>query len=326
MRRMKRLLYRLLYALGIPHLVRLYHRKSLTIVLYHGVAPDSGGGIFNYRKKFVSPASFLRHLLFYRTFYTVLPLHEALERHHNGTLPMCALSITFDDGYRNVYEHAYPMLKRANMPATVFVATDFACRNIPLWVDRVEYAHGALTGSYEEKIRMDAQTRDRLKTVPRAEREAELEKLERAADVSFPDFLGGRAVYAPLTKADMLEMQEHRITIGAHTKSHPILARERHATQHEEIEGSRSDLANWGIRVSPVFAYPNGQPGDWSETTELVLKNLHFSHALTTIEGRVEQNGHPYRIRRITLDDSDDFATFANVVTGVRIWLKSLKP
>ena len=118
-------------------------------------------------------------------------------------------------------------------------------------------------------------------------------------------------------------MSTHGITYGAHTKSHPILATQSVAEQRAEIEGSKHDIETLGVPVSPVFAYPNGQADDWSTETETVLSAAGFTHALTTLEGFNSTTTPPLRLHRFALDATEDFAVFANIVSGVRLFLKS---
>ncbi len=326
MRQMKRLflsVFRLLYWCGIPGVFRFFHRHSLTIVLYHGVAPEVENGIYNYRGKFIRPDVFERQVAYMKKHYTILPVDEALRRLDDGTLPDYALAITFDDGYRNFYEHAYPVLKASHTPATMYLATDFVCRNVPLWVDRLEFVMGTGAGSFTERTARDARTRDHLKSVSPDVREAALVALEKDAGTSLSSFDGERAVYAPLTRAEIIELAENGITFGAHTKSHPILARQSSTQQRDEILGSKSDIESIGVPVSLVFAYPNGQSDDWNSDTERILETSGFTHALTTHEGANTHHSHPYRIRRFALDNTDDTAAFANILTGVRLFVKS---
>lgn len=333
---MKRLIFRLLYLCGIPAVFRYRHRHSLTIVLYHGVAPredlgptPSGAGeaqtsIYNYRGKFITPGAFERQLDFYKKHYVVLPLEDALAKLHSGSLPQNALVITFDDGYRNFYTHAYPELVARGMSATMYLATDFVCRSIPLWVDRLEYAVGKGEGTYDEKIAHDAETRAKFKTLTPSMREHDLRNVEQIGWTKFEDFNDDRAVYQPLTREEIIEMQAHGISFGAHTKTHPILATQPADAQRDEIEGSRHDLEALGVQVSPVFAYPNGQRDDWNSETETILSAAGFTHALTTVEGVNTAETHSLRLHRFTLDSTENFAVFANIVSGVRLFLKSL--
>lgn len=324
MPRMKRFIFTLCYLLGLPALFRFLHRNGLTIVLYHGVAPKLDQGIYNYRGKFISPKQFEAQLVYFRRHYTVLPLERALQNMREGTLAPRTLAITFDDGYRNFHDFAHPLLKKHGMLATMFVTTDFVMRNEPLWVDRLEYAIGRSDGSRAEKIAHDTETRARFKTLAPATREHDLRNVEQTSWTQFNDFAGDRDVYAPLTKAHMSSMQLDGIAFGAHTRSHPILSTLSSDEQKSEIEGSREDLLQAGLRVSPVFAYPNGQRGDWSNETTAILERTGFSHALTTIEGVNTARTHRYELRRMVLDGTEKMTVFANVVSGVRLFLRSI--
>lgn len=325
MRPMRSFVFRCLYYSGLVALVRFFHRNSLTIILYHGVAPRQDFGIYNYRKKFIEPAHFERQLRYLKKRYCVLPLDEAVERLNGGTLPRCALAITFDDGYENNYMYAFPLLKRMGLQATFFITTDFVFERKPLWVDRLEYASGARNGTRMEREQADAKMRDALKHMPEQEKNQRLEVFERAAR-SLVDFEGERSVYAPLTEAHMHEMETGGIRMGAHTKTHPILSRLSETEMRAEIVGSKLTLQQHGFDTSAVFAYPNGQPGDWTDATERNATESGFSAALTTVEGVNTRKTPPMRLRRMTMDGtSDDLAQFASIVSGVRLYISQLK-
>jgi peptidoglycan/xylan/chitin deacetylase (PgdA/CDA1 family) len=82
-------------------------------------------------------------------------------------------------------------------------------------------------------------------------------------------FENERSVYAPFSLLEMREMAEQGISFAAHTKSHPILARE--SKKIIDDREAKEALESKGIALSSVFAYPNGQPGDWNEDVEQVL-------------------------------------------------------
>lgn len=327
---MKRLIFAFLYLLGLPALLRYIHRRSLTIVLYHGVAPAddprvSSESIYNYRGKFVSPTQFRQQLAYFKKYHFVLPLDEALDKLNAGTLPPYALAITFDDGYANFHEHALPLLKDAGMTATMFVATDFVTRRVPLWVDRLEYACGKRNGTKAERIAFDARTRDELKTLTPESREERLSQIEGSVLSMFRDFEGDRVIYAPLTQEQIRDCLAAGTTFGAHTRSHPILSLTSGDAQEREIVGSREDLAAWDVPVSSTFAYPNGHETDWNAHTIAVLSHAGFTRALTTIEGTNGANTPPYRLRRMVLDATSDLPTFANIVSGMRLFLNRFR-
>lgn len=324
---MKQVLWHILTYGGITTLARLRARDALTIVLYHGVDERRDLGTYNYRGKFISPEAFDRQLAYYKKHYTVLPLDTAVDMLGAGmSLPPYALSITFDDGYRNNFTHALPLLKKYNLPATVFLTTDFVDKRIPLWVDRLEYAvnKGAIATTREEKIAFDASSRERLKKLPHAERMQELADIETRAGIQLTDFDDDRAVYAPLSWEDIAEMGRHAIMFGAHTASHPILSTLPADAQRAEIANSLQVLAQKCDAVSGVFAYPNGQPDDMNDTTRSIVDELGFRGALTTIPGVATDGSDTRMLPRYTLDATESFSFFVATVSGARQLITSL--
>lgn len=97
------------------------------IIMYHSVGEKSGT-LDGYGAKLnVSPAAFAKQMKFLHRFnYKVIPLVEFIERVKSGKkIPARTIAITFDDGLKNNFLHAYPVLKKYNFPATIFVATNF---------------------------------------------------------------------------------------------------------------------------------------------------------------------------------------------------------
>lgn len=282
-------------------------------------------GIYNYRKKFIDPVHFEKQLVYLTAHYHVLPLEEALTRLHNGTLPPFALAITFDDGYENNYVHAFPILKRLELPATFFVTTDFVFGRKPLWVDRLEYACGDGNAPRLEKERWDNELRNSLKKRSSDEREQHLQIIEKETR-ALSDFERERRVYAPLSTSQMRDMVKSGMAIGAHTQTHPILSCISPEEARSEIALSKLALESAGFIVSPIFAYPNGQPGDWTEKTEETCADIGFTHALTTEQGINMKDTPTFRLKRMALDGTDDdMYTFAAIVSGVRSYLSRLK-
>lgn len=92
--------------------------KPITIVMYHSIS--------NVRDNYtISPDAFYRQIQFIRNNFSVLRLHEVENLIKNEHQPSRQVSITFDDGYKDFLEWAYPVLETLGVPATVFVPTGF---------------------------------------------------------------------------------------------------------------------------------------------------------------------------------------------------------
>jgi len=313
-----------------------FSAKRPLVVLYHGVRADGDlPGSTDYRGKHVPVSVFERQIDRLGRRFRIVPLAEiedlVLSRREPAR-PTCA--ITFDDGYRDVFEHAWPILARKGLPSTIFVTTGFLDRRLVLWTDRLEYAinhcqkdaigvpwpGGARRYPLDgiaARIAADSEIRSRLKKVGDAERLRILGiVIEQAgADLS-PDMAVVPAPYAPLAWDEVREMARSGMAIGAHTVSHPILSGEPDVVAREEIVASFERIRT-EIGEVRHFAYPNGQPGDWNDGTLAALAESSIKTAWTTVMRRVDC-GHepePLALPRIALDRSWEGRRFEALVS-----------
>jgi peptidoglycan/xylan/chitin deacetylase (PgdA/CDA1 family) len=160
-----------------------------------------------------------------------------------GRRPQAA--ITFDDGYRGVFEHAWPLLRRMGIPAALFIVSDRIGGATALLHDRLYrhlHSHGGGARSY-------ALTRSLLHSLTPPEVAGLIERFGSSAPL---------AQELSLTWPMLRALREGGCTIGSHTRSHALLTATPPARLVTETAGSRSDLAE-GLG-SPVlhFAYPDG--------------------------------------------------------------------
>jgi peptidoglycan/xylan/chitin deacetylase (PgdA/CDA1 family) len=240
--------------------------------------------------------------------YVVLPVEELVERIQGGQVPGNALALTFDDGYRDNLTHAAPILARLGLRATIFLVTGYVGTPEMLWFDQLAQAFKTATrsdvsfpegrllplGSTAERLEALAATLHHLKQVPNADRHRGVEQLIRA--------LRPRPAERP--KRFMLSWEEVDalrglgFSVGAHTVSHPILARLTPDEAWREIHGSKAAIEKTlGLTVR-AFAYPNGGPNDYNETTTRLIREADFTCAVTTQHGLNGSVTPPLELRR----------------------------
>jgi peptidoglycan/xylan/chitin deacetylase (PgdA/CDA1 family) len=245
--------------------------------------------------------------------YRVLPLDEAVRRLAGGTLPSRALAITFDDGYADNHDLAMPILRRHGLCATFFIATgylDGGCMWNDIVIEAVRRTRlpaldlGALhrPGLGRLELGDDALRRkavsailDAIKYLPNEARVAAAETVaERAQVVPRRDLMMQPAQVAAMAAAGM--------QIGAHTVSHPILARLDDAQAERELAQSKDELQSLLARPVTLFAYPNGKPGqDYGRRDVTLARKLGFEAAVSTAYGaacRADQR--PFELPRFT--------------------------
>lgn len=300
---------------------RQVNRHTPVIVMYHGfTASDSQDGIANYEEKHLHVRAFERHLAFLKTHHNVVPLHDLVRAYTAGApLPERAAVITIDDGYRSTYTVAYPALVRFQLPAAVFLATEFVDGRRFLWTDRVEYAvnharcdtlavtigtesHRLDLQTGEARMAADRRLRSRLKALEQETRDAGVEAIERAAGCSVYDGRDGGALYAPLDWSEASTMvRSGLISIGSHTHTHIILSRCTPARAADEMRVSKEIIESRLGTECRLFCYPNGRLGDFNAGTKALLKEHGYTGALTTVYGSNGRKADVYELKRYNL-------------------------
>ena len=115
---------------------RKFTKSQVAILMYHRVAPKED----DWSLAPHSPESFETHIRHLCRNYEIISLDELIPHLNNGNwFPERAVAITFDDGYKDNYQYAYPILKKHKVPATVFLATSHISQGGLFWTDKVRY-------------------------------------------------------------------------------------------------------------------------------------------------------------------------------------------
>lgn len=227
--------------------------------------------------------------------FNVLPLDQAVEHLKAGTLPARAACITFDDGYADNHHIALPILQRHGLTATFFIATGFL-NGGRMWNDTIieTVRQRADLPTMADKQAAARTLVNQTKYLSIAERVTLTEELAQKAQVQLPK-------HFMMTSAEVKALRQAGMQIGAHTVSHPILARLTDEQVRQEIGDSKRFLEELlGERVG-LFAYPNGKPGeDYSPQTVEVVRSLGFDAAISTCGGASSMFDDPMQLKRFT--------------------------
>ena len=243
------------------------------------------------------------------SWFNVLPLDQAAKHLKAGTLPARAACITFDDGYADNHHVAMPILQRHGLTATFFIATGFldggrmwndtiivtvrACQAPVLDVSALGLGRHALSTVPARQAAIAALI-GQIKYRPVAERITLTENIARIANVQLPQNL-------MMTSTEVKAMRQAGMQIGAHTVSHPILAKLTDEQARQEIGDSKRFLEQLLGEPVAVFAYPNGKPGeDYLPQSVEVVRSLGFDAAVSTQWGASRMGDDPLQIKRFT--------------------------
>lgn len=314
---------------GVSLLDTYWGNRRLTVLAYHRVIEFERDDFADYLAVVsTSPTMFEQQLAFVRDHFNVISLWDLRAALTEGAaLPDHPLLITFDDGYLDNYENAYPLLKKFGFPAVIFLTTSRMDDPTPLWWDAVArcFHHTKKTEAdlpllghtvIEKSKRglLDDLLRE-LKKVPEDEKLAAVEAIRAALDVTDPD---ETPVF--MNWAQVREVIANGIACQGHTITHPIMTRVSLAEQRRQLTESRDRIqAETGQQVI-AFAYPNGTAADYSPETMALLREAGYEIAFTLAPGPMRWSrvqAHPLQIRRVYLGYRDTYEMFALKVMGI---------
>lgn len=248
----------------ISRLGRLVGDREGAFILYgHRVADDDEGYMQGL------PPRWLDEQLAYLTrHYEVISLARLVACLERGErVPSRSVVLTFDDGFRDNYENALPLLQKHGVPATIFLVTGALSHGDLPWSQRLGYlfqntdapelpadlAEGgplSLITAGERKAAYRA-IKPGVARLGRERRDERISALSRALRVEPPrDRM--------MTWHQAREMQAYGVELGAHTYSHPLLAAMEPEEARWEMERSRDDLARELGVERPTFCFPAG--------------------------------------------------------------------
>jgi peptidoglycan/xylan/chitin deacetylase (PgdA/CDA1 family) len=284
------------------------HPHLLAVLTYHRVDDPSALPLLYPGLISAPPAEFEEQIRFLASQCRAISLTELLAvRRGEARLEPRSVLVTFDDGYRDFAEHAWPILKRYGIPVTLFVPTAYpGDPDRAFWWDRL---YGALVSTGPRgriatpagEFRL-ATAADRLQAFRRLR--THLEALSQEEAMKLVDELCS-ALAAPTPASAVLGWPELRalaadgVVLAPHSRSHPLLDRLPREAVRDEIVGSLEDLEREIGVTPPVFAYPGGAQDAY---VTRILEEAGFELAFATTRGTNDLRRTDWlRLRRINV-------------------------
>ena len=283
---------------GLTRLLEsLPKRPSLLILNYHRVGDPAltpyDSGTFS-----CSAVDLDWQISWLKQRFPIVNLQQAVEIVHNRTRPAeTNILITFDDGYRDNYQEAFPVLRKHNASATFFLPTFFVGTGSLPWWDEIAFmvkraTVPRLTLKYPETLELDLTANDRLSAVakllrffkqaPSIDTERFLRELEIASQVVRPSRNDERCF---MDWDEAREMIAGGMCFGSHTHTHEILGRLPYDRQVEELAVSKQILEAELRMPIDTLAYPIGNIGTFSEKTFAALRETRYTTAFSFYAG-----------------------------------------
>jgi peptidoglycan/xylan/chitin deacetylase (PgdA/CDA1 family) len=226
------------------------------------------------------------------------------------------IALTFDDGYRDAYTDALPVLQAEGLPATVFLVTEYIGTGRRFWWDQLDQglAHARATSVHlaGRQYAIDSAAarrvlRERVSALVSGLSRADAERAVRQVlrQLQPVDTSNGAHRNALLDWNEVRQLQSAGISLGSHTGTHPILSRIHLAEAEHELRSSRQTLEQQlGVSIE-TLAYPHGQAVDMTPQVIEIARECGYSTAVTTIPGAVRAGTDRLMLPRITVDCSE---------------------
>ena len=302
----KRVLSRVAHTLGVTDKkLESAGKKAFLILMYHRVLDHSIARGLGHEGMYVGKETFDQHLQYLKSRFQIIHLEDGLDfleqrGGETGTAkkPLCA--ITFDDGWRDVYENAYPLLAKHEVPATVFLPTGYIGTNKLFWPDRLALLlNKRAAGIFDEPLPSLPETDFHTLKLPESAsepgfhvfvnavkqlKEDDIEKLLRTLE----EWCGVDPTQEERVFLDWDEVRQMRssglVRFGSHTETHRILTTLSENEITKELKNSKERLIETGVAKpkSVLFAYPNG---NYTKRIARLVSSTGYRLAVTTEKG-----------------------------------------
>jgi peptidoglycan/xylan/chitin deacetylase (PgdA/CDA1 family) len=225
---------------------------------------------------------------------------------------MCA--ITFDDGWKETYEVVFPILKKLNCPATVFIPTSLVGKNNPYWFDSLANLADAAAAINRDRLFLEhfrglvpewrgvELTGENLNNLiwlmKKLPAEILFDEIERGFEAIGIQRGNGKSI---VNWDDIKEMRRSNIHFDSHGMRHYILPTLKADLKREEIFGSLEMLRKIGPADKRVFCYPNG---DWDDESIRLLVDAGYDGAVTTRLGLNNEKTNLFLLNRVGLHEA----------------------
>lgn len=294
-RQLKHTIVRAANFCGVDRLFRHINRKKLLVVMYHGVTPnDYTPPIWTQ----LPLKTFRQQIKYLSEHYVPVSLTEVAGATRGvSALPEHAVLITFDDGLRNNYSAAFPVLQESNVPAAIFLTIDFIGSDEILWFDELFFLLKEAAGRGATPDMLDAAARnlllrgkvwdsyviavETLKRVGKATRTLEMAKLRAFLPLDRQKLLED---FGMLSWDEVRTMQQSGLVeFGVHTATHRILTELVDDEWDHEIIVPKHILEEKLHTEAAAFCFPNGKPQiDFCPDQLAALRMAGYSCAFTT--------------------------------------------
>lgn len=281
------------------------------IFMFHRVVEKSDSGGLDEHLS-VTRCAFEETIVFLKGHFQIVDIIEGMERDNFNERSVCA--ITFDDGWHDNYEVAFPILKKHHIPATIFLCVGMVGTKQRFWFERTNdlinqifrtnngfmriknylstIIPAKLLNTINDKKHLVWQVNNELKKM----HPNYIAKWIDEAEVYFS--IGVDENRSVMNWEEIQEMSNGNITFGSHGMNHNILTKLSAEEKYYEISESKKILSNKNINFVPILSFPNG---NYDQETLDIAEEAGYKMLLTASINKCGDGISPLLANRINV-------------------------
>jgi len=315
-----------LYLTGILNLLlRIRLSKKAVVLMYHRVLNEYEiKNTYSHQGIVVSKDSFDRQINYVSKHFHVVTLNEFVSHIENKVpFPDGTCLITFDDGWRDNFTNAFPILQKYQVPAVIFLTANYIGSEESFWqgtISRLLFelhrqctidehkATDALTLQYQGLKKLiscrKSELKETISNLVAAQKHRPIQETERLIE-RLTKFLASASETPEnerpfLTWDDIRAMASDGIRFGSHGNNHRILINVEVKETLEEIRGSKERLEIALKEPVEAFSYPNG---DYDEQVVSQVSDSGYKLAFGTNPAYISVEADRYQLGRINIHE-----------------------
>jgi peptidoglycan/xylan/chitin deacetylase (PgdA/CDA1 family) len=311
----------IIYYSRFYRIISYFQRNQAIILVYHSINIKNNPNI--YPDNIITYESYKQQIEYLKKSYQIIPLIELVKiLEKREKIPSRTVCLTFDDGYKDFIDQAFPILVNNEIPATLFPITGHLEAGKSKWEDELtnriqtygkNHLHISIQG---EKQVFNLSTQEhRLDCIRELNRR--MQNMSHTKRVHLLQRISSNTVCQQI----IIKTHELKkicfydgITIGCHTHTHKNLATLDIKQLEYEVIKSKKLIKEITGEECILFSYPFGQKKNYNNDVKRILLNNGFRAAVTTIRGRVSKKSNLYELRRIAAIDDASYLFICSLI------------
>ena len=310
-------------------------RHDAVILTYHSVLPQSlPFPVWHH----LTAATFEKQIAYLSKNFRCVSMSTLLDDLMRGEIPPYTVAVTFDDGYRNNFTHALPILSHYGVPATLFITNGFISQQMMLWpewsicalakskVSEVQFAGQALALHNNEARAASYRVVARIfKSVAPEAIPGHVDELIAAAGLTRAEIESSELgqMFCALNWDEIRQMRDSGLfEFGAHTQNHWRLTQLNPVQARSEIIDTKA-LIESQIGSLSYFAYPHGNPGDYDSIHRSLAIEAGYRAVFTALSQTVTPGCDIFELPRVGIGVNMSHEEFIYAVQGGAATIRS---